>query len=64
MTTAEEKIKKKMQDDGVSIANWAISNGFNPASVYAVLSGRKCIRGQSHLIAVRLGLKPRPNKDG
>lgn len=57
MPATEAKIKKRMRDEGVSISEWAISNGFKPSSVYAVLSGRKCIRGQSHKIAVRLGLK-------
>jgi gp16 family phage-associated protein len=43
---------------GVSIKSWAQANGFSDRSVYAVLSGqRKCIRGQSHKIAVALGLK-------
>jgi hypothetical protein len=32
--------------------------------VYAVLSGRKCFRGDSHLIAVRLGLKMVSTPDG
>jgi gp16 family phage-associated protein len=43
---------------GVSIADWARMNGFSSALVYQVLAGRKrCLRGQSHQIAVRLGLK-------
>lgn len=46
--------------DGESIAAWAVKNGFNPSLVYLVLLGkRKCLRGQSHKIAIRLGIKAR-----
>ena len=49
---------QRFLDDGESIAAWAIMRGFNPALVYSVLRGeRKCIRGQSHKIAVSLGIK-------
>lgn len=44
--------------DGDSIAQWAVKNGFNPALVYLVLNGKsKGVRGQSHRIAVALGIK-------
>lgn len=44
---------------GISIAEWAIYNGYSTALVYQVLSGkRNPRRGQSHKIAVALGLKP------
>jgi gp16 family phage-associated protein len=44
---------------GMSIADWARLHQFRQDLVYAVLSGRsKCTRGESHRIAVRLGLKP------
>lgn len=46
------------RSNGVAIAEWAKSNGFSPALVYAVLRGeRKCLRGQSHEIAKALGMK-------
>lgn len=49
---------QRFRDNGVSVAAWAVRNGFNPAIVYAVLrGGRKCLRGQSHEIAVSLGIK-------
>lgn len=48
-------------DKGIAVSDWAISQGFTPALVYAVLHGRrKCLRGQSHRIAVALGLKAPP----
>jgi gp16 family phage-associated protein len=43
---------------GLSIAEWARENRFRQDLVYAVLSGRsKATRGESHRIAVKLGLK-------
>lgn len=43
---------------GQSIADWARLHGFSRSLVYEVLSGRKkCKRGQSHRVAVLLGLK-------
>ena len=45
-------------EQGISIAEWAIAHQFSVALVYAVLDGkRKCLRGQSHQIAIALGLK-------
>ena len=43
---------------GLSISAWARAHGYSAQLVYQVLTGRKrCLRGQSHQIAVRLGLK-------
>ena len=43
---------------GISVAEWAARRGFNRALVYAVLNGhRRALRGQTHDIAVALGLK-------
>jgi len=43
----------------MSIADWARTHQFRQDLVYAVLSGRsKASRGESHAIAVKLGLKP------
>lgn len=42
------------------MAEWARANNFRQDLVYAVLSGRsKASRGESHRIAVELGLKSR-----
>jgi len=49
---------EEFRSTGTTAADWADANGFNRALVYAVLRGeRKCLRGQSHAIAVALGLK-------
>jgi gp16 family phage-associated protein len=42
---------------GQPIASWASEQGFSVKLVYAVLSGRKCLRGESHRIALALHLK-------
>lgn len=45
-------------NNGISVAEWARVQGFSTGLVYQVLEGRrKCLRGQSHKIAVALGLK-------
>jgi gp16 family phage-associated protein len=41
---------------GIAINQWSEERGFNTSLVYAVLQGkRKCLRGQSHQIAVPWG---------
>lgn len=57
MLTAKQA-QQWFRDHGLQINSWALARGFSPALVYAVLQGkRKCLRGQSHSIAVALGLK-------
>jgi gp16 family phage-associated protein len=59
-----EDARRWFQDRGRTVVDWAIRRGFNPGLVNAVLHGRrKCVRGQSHAIAVALGLKTEPNDD-
>lgn len=51
-------VKQIFDESGVSVAEWARTNGFSSALVYQVLEGnRKCLRGQSHQIALALGIK-------
>lgn len=55
-----EKARTEFFLSGRSIAEWARENRFRRDLVYAVLSGRsKATRGESHRIAVKLGLKAR-----
>ncbi|RJG05265.1 DNA-binding protein [Noviherbaspirillum cavernae] len=50
--------KKLFEASGISVAEWARVRGFSTGLVYQVLEGRrKCLRGQSHQIAIALGLK-------
>ena len=55
-----EQVKAEFHRKGVSIRAWAKANKFSPTLVYNILNGggkNKCTRGESHKIAVRLGLK-------
>lgn len=53
-----QEIRREFALRGLSIAEWARLRGFSTALVYQVLSGeRPAVRGQSHRIAVALGLK-------
>ena len=53
-----DAIRLEFARRGVSISAWARAHGYSKQLVYQVLSGRKrCVRGQCHEIAVRLGLK-------
>lgn len=57
LRTAEEA-RDELKRQGVSISQWATANGFSTNLVFEVLGGRKkCLRGQAHNIAVKLGLK-------
>lgn len=58
-----DAIKADFERRGEAISEWAEREGFEPRNVYAVLSGRnRGIRGEAHTIAVRLGIKPDPDK--
>lgn len=53
-----EDVRNEFRVRGVPIAAWARSHGYSPQLVYQVLAGRNpCSRGQSHAIAVALGIK-------
>lgn len=53
-----EEVRAELASKGISVSQWAASNGFSVNLVFEVLAGRKQgIRGQSHKIAVKLGLK-------
>ncbi|MEJ8837744.1 DNA-binding protein [Ramlibacter sp. AN1133] len=57
VVTAEEAFTN-FRANGITISEWARDNAFNPRLVYQVLKGgRKCLRGESHRIAVALGMK-------
>ncbi|ALS60688.1 DNA-binding protein [Pandoraea norimbergensis] len=57
LRTADEA-RAELQSKGISITQWAIANRFSPNLVFEVLGGRKkCVRGQAHEIAIKLGLK-------
>lgn len=62
-----EVIKRRRADffiNGENIHTWAKAHNYSPTLVYSILRGeRRCSRGKSHEIAVKLGLKnPHANK--
>lgn len=56
-----EEVQAWFQSQGISIADWAMEHGFSAALTREVIKGRRCIRGQSHHIAVALGMKAPSN---
>ncbi|NDV20943.1 DNA-binding protein [Pseudodesulfovibrio sp. JC047] len=53
-----EEVRAEFKRKGISISQWAIANAFPPNLVYDVLAERRNpTRGQTHRIAVTLGLK-------
>ncbi len=53
-----KQARRALREAGISVAHWADENGFSRASVRAVLYGHtKGTRGESHRIAVALGIK-------
>lgn len=58
LVRSADDVRRDFEVRGLSIAAWARANGYSSQLVYRVLAARKpCLRGQSHQIAVRLGLK-------
>jgi gp16 family phage-associated protein len=52
------QVRSEFSSRGLSISGWARVHGYSAQLVYGVLTGRnRALRGQSHEIAVRLGLK-------
>ena len=53
-----KRARLMFEETGIPVASWARAHGFSTGLVYQVLEGkRKCLRGQSHQIAIALGLK-------
>lgn len=58
MSRTVTEVKQLFEQRGLSVSGWARHNGFSESLVYQVLSGkREPVRGQSHRIAIALGLK-------
>ena len=55
---SREQVREDFFKQGVSIADWAREYGFKYGQVVDVLrADRPCHRGNSHMIAVLLGIK-------
>ena len=58
MMRTSQEVRSELQKRGLSIADWARQNGFTPELVHQVLNSNKIpVRGKSHQIAVKFGLK-------
>lgn len=52
--------RDRFRASGKSVSDWAREHGFSISLVQSVLTGtRPCHRGESHAIAVALGMKPK-----
>ncbi len=57
-TKTIDQVRAEFHRSGQSITEWASMHGFNRKLVYDVLADRRrALRGQTHDIAVELGLK-------
>ncbi len=57
-TLSPQEARAALRTKGLSIRKWAVSNGLSVEVVRAVLNGKsKCTIGQSHKVAVLLGIK-------
>lgn len=58
-----KQVREEFARNGRSISAWAVMHGFSAPLVLAIINDddqnptRKCLRGNSHDIAVTLGLK-------
>lgn len=60
-TRSLDQAKAWFRAEGVSVREWAKSQGFEPGEVYALLNGRtRGYRGNAHRVAVALGVKQSP----
>ncbi|RZH32141.1 DNA-binding protein [Acinetobacter pittii] len=58
MIRSIKQVKDDFSETGKSIAEWARENNFSPDLVYRILkTNRIPMRGESHKIAVQLGIK-------
>lgn len=56
--TTPKQIKNELYQQGLTIKQWAIQNGYQPSQVYRVINGEsKALYGLGHEIAIKLGLK-------
>lgn len=52
------EVRREFAEAGISVSEWARTNGFNRMTVVDVLRGHRLgLRGEAHRVAVALGLK-------
>ena len=58
MIKSIRQVREEFSASGISIASWARDNHFSPDLVYRILKNNRIPqRGESHKIAVKLGIK-------
>lgn len=58
------EVRNLFEANGISVAEWSRDHGFPSALVYRVLRGEaKCRRGETHKIAIALGIKPKASNE-
>lgn len=58
-----DTVKARLKAEGKTITQWAVEHGYPRVDVYRVLGGQyRGNYGKAHEIAVKLGLKPDPEK--
>jgi gp16 family phage-associated protein len=58
------EVRNLFEANGISVAGWSRDHGFRSALVYRVLRGEaKCRRGETHKIAIALGIKPKTSEE-
>lgn len=64
MLKSIKQVREDFSTAGQSIAEWARTNNFSPDLVYRILKNNKIPqRGESHKIAVKLGIKEQKNME-
>lgn len=63
MVKSIQQIKNEFHSKGITFSDWAKENNFSPELVYRVLKmNRVPVRGESHKIAIKLGIKEEKNE--
>ena len=58
MIKSIQQVREYFSSNGMSVAQWARDNNFSPDLVYRILKNNRIPkRGESHKIAVKLGIK-------
>lgn len=58
MSKTKNQVKSEFRAKGITFSDWARQNNFSVELVYRVLKmNRVPVRGESHKIAVKLGIK-------
>lgn len=52
-----KEVREEFRRSGLTVRAWSLKNRVSAALVYEVFRGRACHRGESHKIAVLLGVK-------